>query len=97
MKIDHPGRFPMPRRTLLELPAGHWQVGSGGGTLWLTLDEDPRDIVLEPGERWTVQPGERALVYALDDAVLELRPQAAPARAARPLVGKPLVRLLQPA
>jgi hypothetical protein len=77
------GRFAMTRSTLLEVPhrAGAC-VASAGGTLWVTLDNDPRDIVLAPGESFRVPPGRRALVYALEDAVLVL---GAPASsAARP-------------
>jgi len=78
-------RFAMPRRTLLEVPVGRpWQVTCGSGSLWVTLDHDLRDIVLERGQAFAVRADQRALVFALDDAVLELQEeQAAPVRERR--------------
>jgi hypothetical protein len=77
MTNDRSARFPMPRATLFEVPhqAGG-RVASGGGSLWVTLDNDPRDIVLATGESFQLPPGRRALVYALDDAVLVLQQRA---------------------
>ncbi|MFN3304575.1 MAG: DUF2917 domain-containing protein [Roseateles sp.] len=48
---------------------------SAEGTLWITLDHDVRDIVLEPGQCFVV-PGDRGVtVSALSTrAVLDLRP-----------------------
>jgi hypothetical protein len=36
-----------------------------GGTLWVTLDHDLRDIILEPGQHWTIPARKRCLIYAL--------------------------------
>ncbi len=74
MNLTHAGRFALPRHTLVELPPGAWEVVATGGALWLTLDNDPRDIVLEPGQACTIDGRRRALVHALADAVLVLRP-----------------------
>ena len=72
--LDHAGRFAMLRGHLLEMPRdATLDLACGAGTLWVTIDHDPRDFVLEPGERMRVPRGARALVNALDDAVLELR------------------------
>lgn len=38
------------------------------GTLWITLDNDPRDIVLNPGEGFTIDAEDDVLLSALDDA-----------------------------
>ena len=38
------------------------------GTLWLTQDNDPRDIVLEPGEEATIERDGLSLVSALSEA-----------------------------
>lgn len=84
MDKDAPGRVAMLRRTLLELPRGELLVGCASGSLWLTLDDDPRDIVLEAGERIALDGRRRALAYALEDAVLEVAPVAAPATSGRP-------------
>ena len=71
--LTHTGRFAMLRRSLLELPAHRpLDVACGAGTLWLTLDNDQRDLVLERGERVRLEARRRVLVYAFDDAVLEL-------------------------
>lgn len=48
------------------------------GTLWATLDDDLRDIVLEPGDSWIVPVGKRCLLYALDAAELRIEPLQAP-------------------
>lgn len=81
MIIDAPGRFAMLRRTLLELPRDELLVGCAGGSLWLTLDHDLRDIVLEPGDRLQVDGRRRVLAYALEDAVLEVSPVRRPLEA----------------
>lgn len=38
------------------------------GTLWLTQDNDPRDIVLEPGDGATIERDGLSVVSALSDA-----------------------------
>jgi uncharacterized protein (AIM24 family) len=40
------------------------------GTLWVTQDGDPRDVVLAPGESFTLDRNGVAIVYATDDAAL---------------------------
>ena len=42
------------------------------GTLWITLDGDGRDIVLEPGESFTSAEHRRALVYAMRPSCLDV-------------------------
>jgi hypothetical protein len=44
------------------------------GALWITLDNDPRDIVLEAGEAFTTDQARRALVYALQASTLYVEP-----------------------
>ena len=81
--LAHTGRFAMLRRTLLELPDDRpLDVACGAGTLWLTLDNDPRDLVLERGERVRLEAPRRVLAYAFDDSVLELTEVPARDRAA---------------
>lgn len=73
---------PAPTRLLLQrgqasrLPeAGAARLRSAAGTLWITLDHDRRDIVLEPGQCFTLQGGEAVTVSALSGpAVLDLQP-----------------------
>jgi len=84
-RLDHTGRFAMLSRTLLELPSDRpLDVACAAGTLWLTLDNDPRDLVLERGERARIEANRRVLAYAFDDSVLELREVPAAGRAAAP-------------
>ena len=40
------------------------------GSLWVTQDGDPRDIVLEPGESFAFDQRGDALISALDDSRL---------------------------
>lgn len=35
------------------------------GTVWLTIDGEPEDHVLEPGQAFALQPGRRAIAQAL--------------------------------
>ena len=48
------------------------------GNLWITLDNDPRDIVLNAGEVFSTDEHRRAIVYALGASALtfEAKPQA---------------------
>jgi hypothetical protein len=48
------------------------------GDLWITLDNDPRDIVLRAGEVFTTDEHRRALVYALRPSALTLEAKARP-------------------
>ena len=73
MTIDHAGTFALLRRTLAELPPERpLEVGSAAGTLWLTLDGDPRDLVIERGERVLIEAPGRVIAYAFDDALLQV-------------------------
>jgi hypothetical protein len=47
------------------------------GQLWITQHHDTRDIVLVPGESWTVERNGLTLVTALRDSSLALAGQAA--------------------
>lgn len=40
------------------------------GQVWITLDGDPRDVVLDPGQMFTVDRDQRTLVMALDEATV---------------------------
>lgn len=65
---------------LTEARAAH--LASAAGTLWVTIDNDPRDIVLEAGEGFDVTGDAPLLICALGGpAVLDLGP-AIPATSA---------------
>lgn len=56
------------------------------GTVWITLDHDMRDVVLEAGDSFSTPEHKRALVYALAPARLLIDPPAG---------GRPAVRAVQ--
>jgi hypothetical protein len=56
----------LPDQAIFELPDAHEvDIECRSGALWITLDHDRRDIVLEPGERFRSDTHRRALVAAL--------------------------------
>jgi hypothetical protein len=80
----HRYELSLATRGLLEIPdVAGVQVTCNEGCLWITLDNDPRDIVLQAGEIYVTTEHRRALVYALEASILALRPQAREAVAAR--------------
>jgi hypothetical protein len=52
--------------------AGGLEIACRLGTLWITIDGDATDYVVERGETFFVAPHARALVYALADARVDL-------------------------
>jgi Protein of unknown function (DUF2917) len=71
-------------RRLYALPdAAPVQVRCTQGSLWLTLDDDPRDIILEPGDSFETPGQRRALVYALEPSAFVTRTPRADSRAVR--------------
>jgi hypothetical protein len=69
-------RFPvrrLPRGAVLRVPEGLGRaVVCLEGCLWITVDDDPRDVVLDPGERHVFDRGGRVLVSALEPSALLL-------------------------
>ena len=72
-------RLPRDQSLALRQRQDH-QVECLAGSLWITQDGDPRDILLAAGECFTLDRRGVALVTAMHDARLRLN---APARAAR--------------
>ncbi len=59
----------LPKGGTLHLVHGQGRrIESLHGTLWITLDNDQRDIVVAGGEGFTVDGPGSVLVYALDEA-----------------------------
>jgi hypothetical protein len=73
----------LPRRAMFKLPdAAAVQIDCRSGSLWITLDGDTRDFVVEAGERFATETHRPAIVYALQTAVVLVQPHrpAAPSR-----------------
>ena len=79
------GPVDLPRRAMLTLPdAAAVQIECRSGSLWITLDGDPRDFIVEAGERFTTDTHRPAIVYALQPASLMVQPRQ-PSRPAAPV------------
>ena len=77
MLIDVPHtRLLLQRGQTSRLPRAHAaHLCSAEGTLWITLDHDVRDVVLEPGQCFVVPNDAGVTISALSArAVLDLRP-----------------------
>ena len=46
------------------------------GTLWITQEGDPQDVVLQAGERFVVRRAGRTLIQAFDPAWVSIREAA---------------------
>jgi hypothetical protein len=64
----------LARGAILQVPrpAG-CRIECLAGSLWVTQDNDPRDIMLEPGEECELSGRARVLVQALEPSRLRLR------------------------
>ena len=61
----------LSKRAIFTLPdAAGVGIECRSGSVWVTLDNDPRDIVLAAGERFTGGEHRRALVSALEPACI---------------------------
>ena len=83
----------LPKKAIFTLPDAHEvDIECQSGVLWITIDHDPRDIVLEPGEHFRSASHERALVAALQPSCVRFSArrlsvavaQEAPQRTASP-------------
>lgn len=68
----------LPARAVHSIPdVAGLQLRCNEGTLWLTLDNDPRDVILEAGETFVGTEHRKGVVYALKEARLSVAPLAA--------------------
>lgn len=74
----------MPHKALQVIPQGALRLVCREGSVWITLDHEQRDVVLQPGEVFTTRPQQRAIAYALRPSVLRLEPVVCTRRAATP-------------
>lgn len=68
----------LPRRQLFEIPdASAVRIVCTAGCVWLTIDDDLRDFVLEPGDSLDLPDARRALLYAIEPSsfLLAAQPQ----------------------
>ena len=57
------------------------RIASQGGSVWITQDGDPRDIVLRAGESFELDRATAVIVQAIDAAVVTIaEPVGAPRR-----------------
>ena len=69
----------LAQSTLVRLPATAGDIHCDTGTLWITQDGDPRDVVLEAGQQFRRDGQRAAIVYALAPARLRVQ-HAVPGR-----------------
>ena len=63
----------LPARQLFEIPdASLADIRCTAGCLWLTLDNDPRDVILESGDSFAADGPKRALLYAIEPSAFLL-------------------------
>ncbi|HEY8361157.1 MAG TPA: DUF2917 domain-containing protein [Ramlibacter sp.] len=86
----------LPKGDLVSIPdVAGLRLACREGCVWITLDHDARDIVLEAGEVFIGTQHRRALVNALAPACLTIRPLVE--EAVRAPASLPLLSLLRPA
>lgn len=77
----------LPARQMFAIPdASSARVLCTAGSLWLTLDGDPRDVILAPGDSFETGEPRRALLYAFEGSAFVLAP--APQRTMRRRLSK---------
>lgn len=70
--------FTLEPRSMFSVPEGSTlEIRCLAGSLWITLDHDGRDIVIDAGGCFAVPPGRRAIVYALGESRVMLHDASA--------------------
>lgn len=69
--------LPKGQAALLDDARGAW-VRCRGGAVWVTQENDRRDVVLEPGEAVLIERDGMAVVTALSDASVDVQPAPEP-------------------
>jgi hypothetical protein len=65
----HPASINLRKGAIHRLPSGRGQrIESLAGSLWVTIDNDVRDILVNPGEGFSIDRDGAALISALDDS-----------------------------
>ena len=65
----HPASISLRKGAIHRLPNGRGQrIESLSGSLWVTIDNDVRDILVDPGKGFSIDRDGDALISALDDS-----------------------------
>lgn len=83
--MDHAAPRSLAYRALYRVPsAAGVRIVCTAGCLWVTLDGDPRDILLEAGDSFEADAPAPALLYAMEPSqfLLAPRPQGSRRRSA---------------
>ena len=77
MKVEfNEAQLSLPRSSILKLDdSGGVRIACRDGAVWITVDDDPRDFVLEPGESFLGEARRPALVYALEASSIGVSPR----------------------
>jgi hypothetical protein len=69
----------LPKTGLFRIHEGQGQrIECLAGCLWITQESDPRDVVLEPGQGFTIDRGGETFISALADSRFVLLADAQP-------------------
>ena len=83
--ITQETRFELSKSELIALPGQPGQMVSvQRGELWLTIDNDRRDIILAAGKSWQVADDRRMVFSALEDSCFTLTSAAMATTGRRP-------------
>ena len=64
-----PASISLPKGAIHRLPDGRGRrIESLSGSLWVTIDHDRRDILVNPGKGFDIDRSGTTLISALDDA-----------------------------
>lgn len=78
LELESP-RIPLAAQGLVRLAdAGSARIVCEAGTVWITIDNDSRDIVLAPGQSFLVDRRARVLIHALEEACVRIVERATP-------------------
>jgi Protein of unknown function (DUF2917) len=65
----------LPRNAVYSVnDASDVRITCRSGAVWITLDDDPADVVLEPGQQFDTRLHRRALVSALESSCIAVAP-----------------------
>ncbi len=88
----HTQELELAKRGLYRLPDEAEQVTVRSGTVWVTQGNDPRDIILEPGQSFIPDGHGQVVLYALAPASITVRTAAGTRTPLRPPRRDPATR-----